>query len=98
MKRKPETTHEIGAAGGANCSELLAVLSEYVDGPIDPGVCAELQQHLTQCIPCRVVVDNLRQTITLYRNGKPFDMPAGFRSRLRRTLRQHWKQSGPRAP
>ena len=54
------------------CEELLAMLNEYVDGTVDPAVCAEFEQHMAGCNPCQVVVDNIRQTITLYKDGQPY--------------------------
>ena len=76
-----------------NCDELLASLNDYVDGTVDPGVCEELQRHLDNCNPCQVVVDNIRQTITLYREGQPIELPEDCRERLHAALRERWKQS-----
>jgi anti-sigma factor RsiW len=73
------------------CEELLKAMNEYVDGRLDPAVCAEFEQHLAGCNPCQVVVDNIRQTITLYRAGEPYSMPVEFRNRLRRTLQERWR-------
>jgi hypothetical protein len=42
-----------------------------------------------------VVVDNIRQTITLYREGRPCALPAGFRRRLHSALRRRWKETHP---
>jgi hypothetical protein len=39
------------------------------------------------------VVDNIRQTITLYKEGKPVQLPARFRDRLHSALRQRWKET-----
>ncbi len=72
------------------CEELLAMLNEYVDGQIDPGLCAEFEKHLAGCDPCQVVVDNIRKTITLYRKGKPCTLPAEFRQKLHAALRERW--------
>lgn len=74
------------------CEELLALLNEYVDGTVDPAVCAEFEKHIADCNPCQVVVDNIRQTITLYKAGQPYELPVEFRERLHQTLRQRWKQ------
>jgi hypothetical protein len=74
------------------CEELLAMLNEYVDGTVDPTVCAEFEQHMAGCNPCQVVVDNIRQTITLYKDGQPFAMPVKFRTQLHEVLRQKWKE------
>ena len=77
------------------CEELLAMLNEYVDGTVDPGVCAEFEQHLAGCNPCQVVVDNIRQTITLYKDGQLYAMPVKFRDHLHDVLRQKWKEKHP---
>jgi len=74
-----------------NCEELLATLNDYVDGDIDPGVCERFQQHLAGCNPCQIVVDNIRKTITLYKEGEPFDLPAELHGDLRRVLRERWR-------
>ena len=52
------------------CEELLAMLNEYVDGTVDPAICEEFEKHLAGCNPCQVVVDNIRKTITLYKDGE----------------------------
>jgi anti-sigma factor RsiW len=77
------------------CDELLAVLNEYVDGTIDPGLCEEFEKHMAGCNPCQVVVDNIRKTITLYQHGRPYELPVEFRQRLHETLRKRWKQTHP---
>jgi anti-sigma factor RsiW len=74
------------------CEEMLALLNEYVDGTIDPAICAEFEKHMAGCNPCQIVVDNIRQTITLYKNGQPVELPAEFRDRLHASLRECWKE------
>ena len=74
------------------CEEMLAQLNEYVDGTIDPAICAEFEQHMAGCNPCQVVVDNIRQTITLYRNGQPYELPVKFQARLHEALRARWRE------
>ena len=74
-----------------NCDDLLKALNEYVDGTLEPGVCEQFQQHLADCNPCRIVVDNIRQTIQLYKGDEVFELPVEFRARLHATLRDRWK-------
>ena len=74
------------------CEELLAMLNDYVDGGVDPGVCEQFEKHLAGCNPCQVVVDNIRRTITLYQNGQVYDLPVAFRDRLHSTLRSKWNE------
>lgn len=74
------------------CEELLKILSDYIDGEIDPRFCEGFERHLAECDPCQVVVDTIRKTITLYRNSEPLELPLEFRERLHRTLRERWKE------
>ncbi len=64
------------------CEELLKALNDYVDGAQLSEICEEFSQHLAGCNPCQIVVDNIRQTISLYRDGQPYPMPAGFEGRF----------------
>ncbi len=77
------------------CEELLKMLNEYVDGTVDPAVCEEFEKHMAGCNPCQVVVDNIRKTITLYKNGETYELPVAFRTKLHATLRARWKQTHP---
>lgn len=72
------------------CEELLQALNDYVDGQSLDIVCKEFEQHLAGCNPCQVVVDNIRQTISLYRDGQPYDLPDAFQQKMQETLRQKW--------
>lgn len=38
--------------GGMRCSEVLAVLSEYVDGELDDSVVGKVENHLLGCPNC----------------------------------------------
>ena len=77
------------------CEELLAMLNEYVDGTVDPAVCEEFEKHMAGCNPCQVVVDNIRQTITLFKDGQPYAMPIQFREQMHDTLQKKWKEKFP---
>jgi len=72
------------------CEELLALLNEYVDGTADPAICKEFDKHLAGCNPCQIVVDNIRKTITLYKDGRPYQLPVQFRDRLHDVLRRRF--------
>jgi anti-sigma factor RsiW len=75
------------------CADLLRMLNDYVDGDIDPGICKEFEKHLAGCNPCKIVVDNIRKTITLYKNGQPYELPVEFRDRLHNILRQRFERA-----
>ncbi len=71
----------------STCAELKAQLSDYIDGDLDAGLCAELKRHLAGCDNCRIVVDTLRKTILLYRDYSTPAMPAAAHERLMHVLR-----------
>jgi anti-sigma factor (TIGR02949 family) len=66
------------------CRHLLDSLSEFVDGELAEEICAEIEQHLTDCENCHVVVDTLRKTVSLYQTkaDAPHTLPSEVRSRL----------------
>ena len=82
---------ELKGSPAAKCRKMLETLNAYVDGTLDPSVCEHFQKHLAGCNPCQIVIDNVRQTITLYKAGKPYEIPLRCRERLRAMLRARWK-------
>jgi RNA polymerase sigma-70 factor (ECF subfamily) len=74
------------------CEELLAALNQYVDGELDPAICDSFQEHLRDCNPCQIVVDNIRHTIQLFKAEERFDLPPALHHRLARALREQWKE------
>ena len=73
------------------CNEILAALNEYVDGERGSAICEALQEHLAECNPCQLVVDNVRQTITLYKCGQRIELPWELHERLRVVLQERWR-------
>ena len=69
-----------------NCSHLLADLSDYIDQQASAEVCQEIERHMASCEDCRVVVDTLRKTITLYQELPGPSLSAAARERLFATL------------
>ena len=89
------TTGNAVASHAMTCHELLRGLNDYVDGETQSALCQAIRTHLADCRPCRVVIDNLRQTITVYRAGQPTPLPAGLHATLRSILEQRWAASFP---
>ncbi len=73
------------------CDDILKQINEYIDGEIDPALCRDLEKHLKDCCPCRIVVDTIRKTISVFREGgEPCTLPDEFRSRLHARLKADW--------
>jgi anti-sigma factor RsiW len=81
----------MGAAGmehdHSTCQEILKHISDYVDGELEAALCAELEAHLAGCRNCRVMVDTVRKTITLYHAQPPADLPSDVKGRLYKVLK-----------
>jgi len=74
-------------AGKNQCRDLLGNLSEFIDGTLKEELCTEIQEHMTGCENCRIVVDSLRKTIYLYQiTSPPPTVPDEVRERLYRRL------------
>lgn len=72
---------------GSECRELLGSISNYVDGSLQEELCRELELHLAECDNCRVVVDTLKKTISLYHSSSADDeVPWDVRERLFKRL------------
>ncbi len=69
------------------CQEILDRISDYVDGELEASLCAELEVHLAGCDNCRVMVDTMRKTITLYHAQLPVELPAEVQGRLYKALK-----------
>ncbi len=49
------------------CDDLIAQLSDYIDGELEDELCAELEAHLGNCQDCKALFDTTRKTVILYR-------------------------------
>jgi hypothetical protein len=72
------------------CQELLATLNEFVDGEIRSALCREFQEHLAECKTCRIVIDNIRHTIGLFRAGRAPSLPPGLHHQILLEIRERW--------
>ncbi len=66
---------------------MLASLSGYIDGELEAQLCAEIDHHMAGCGDCRVVVDTLRKTVTLYRSRGHEPLPPDAKERLYAVLK-----------
>lgn len=74
------------------CQELLKLLGDYVDGEVDPAICAHFESHLADCNPCQIVIDTLKRTVRLYKDNAVYEAPLEFRRRLHDQLGQKWRE------
>ena len=68
------------------CKDFLKELTDYLDGAIDTRTRAELEEHLLWCHNCHVICDTTKQTIQIYRNAQPYELPESLRTRLQKAI------------
>jgi hypothetical protein len=77
------------------CEELLGALNDYVDGDTRSELCQAAREHMASCQGCRIVIDNIRQTITLCRAGEASSLPPGLHRELLSIMKRRWDATFP---
>ena len=75
---------------GKKCLDYISELNDYLDGQIDPSLCSEIEKHIGQCNNCRIMVDTMRQTVKLCREGQEEKLPAELEEKLNSILKERW--------
>jgi len=78
------------------CDEVFRWLGGYLEGEIDEELRVRMQEHFKHCNHCRALIDGTNNIIQLVGDGRAFDVPAGFGSRLYRKLEEHIEKKGRR--
>jgi hypothetical protein len=77
-----------------NCEQVWREISNYVDGEVDAGLHAAMQEHFRACSKCASVLAGTRNVIRLYSDERMMEAPAGFSRRLEKRLAQNVRTSG----
>jgi len=74
------------------CPDYINEINDYLDGGVSPELCAEIEAHLGECRNCKIMVDTLRQTVKLCREGREESLPPALGGKLEALLRQRWNR------
>ena len=69
-----------------DCKEVIAQLSDYLDAEAAQELCVSLESHFAECSACRIYIDTVKKTTSLYRSESPLDCPEQVRTRLHTIL------------
>ncbi len=76
----------------AECKEVFALLSHYIDGELPDEVCRQMTTHIEGCPPCVDFLKSLEKTVGLCRQmqakGDPGPLPAEVSLSLKRAYEQ----------
>ena len=70
------------------CERVWQEISNYIEGDVEPGLRAAMDQHFHTCTRCTSVLDGTRNVIQLYGDERIIEVPSGFERRLERRLGQ----------
>jgi anti-sigma factor RsiW len=76
----------------SGCSKHIQDIADYLDGELDAKLCEDLENHLKDCKNCRLMVDSLKQTVILCRDGVREELPESISSRLNDVIRRRWEK------
>ena len=79
-----------------NCEQVWHEISNYIEGEVDAGLRAAMDEHFRTCKRCSSVLEGTRNVIRLYGDERMIEAPAGFGRRLERRLAQSARVSGTR--
>ena len=79
------------AAGELTCSELVELITEYLEEVLPPVDRARFDKHLGECLGCRIYLDQMRLTIQSAGRLSDESLPPQGREALLHAFRA-WKQ------
>jgi hypothetical protein len=69
-----------------NCERVWKDISNYIEGDVDAGLRAAMEEHFRSCKRCTSVLQGTRNVIRLYGDESMIEVPSGFGQRLERRL------------
>jgi anti-sigma factor (TIGR02949 family) len=69
-----------------SCQHVWRELSNYIDGQVEHGLRLRMEAHFKSCQHCSAILDGTSNVVRLVGDGRTFDLPKGFRARLRTRL------------
>jgi hypothetical protein len=69
-----------------NCQQVWREISNYLEGEVDAGLRAAMDEHFRTCSKCASVLAGTRNVIRLYGDERMIEVPSGFGKRLEQRL------------
>jgi len=75
-----------------SCQELVELVTEYLEGALDPVLRQRFEAHIANCDGCTEYLEQIRQTIRVVGALRPEDLPPDAERRLMHAFRD-WHSS-----
>ncbi len=74
------------------CVDYARDLNDYLDGTLGITLCREIEEHIGHCHNCRIMVDTMKRTVILCRDGVREKLPESLEQKLKGVLRTRWEE------
>lgn len=75
------------------CKECLELLSDYLDGELDPQTSASLEEHFQDCPPCIAFLNTFKTSTKLCRETiRQVDIPEVVQIKLKEFITQNTRK------
>ena len=71
-----------------NCKGVIRELNNYLDGELSAALKRDLEEHLDDCIDCKLIVNQTKLSIDIVCDCGPVELPTEVRARLHEALRR----------
>jgi len=72
-----------------SCQQVVELVTEYLDGVMEPARRVRFEQHLSGCDGCTAYLEQFRTTVAVVRRLDAGDVPAPVMAELLSAFR-HW--------
>lgn len=69
-----------------NCEQVWHEISNYLEGDVEAGLRAAMDEHIHGCQRCTSMLEGTRNVVRLYGDERMMEVPAGFGRRLEKTI------------
>ncbi len=76
----------------SQCRKMLGNLADYIDGELDQELCSDIEKHIGSCDNCKLMVDSMKMTVQLCKDGKCEDLPKEFQDKFQKKLAERWQK------
>ncbi|MBM3810239.1 MAG: zf-HC2 domain-containing protein [Acidimicrobiia bacterium] len=76
----------------AECKEVFALLSQYLDGELPEDVCEQMDRHIGDCPPCVEFLASLKKTAALCRQMEVEEKPPELAEEARASLVEAYRR------
>jgi anti-sigma factor RsiW len=79
--------------GGLACRELVELVTDYLEGALDPGDRERFEAHIAACAHCTAYVHQMRMTLRVAGHIEPDELDPELERELLQAFRD-WKAGG----